>query len=198
MEDLEYILEDISESRNYRYPTLLREFIEEHLIYCPREAKELVALERLFHCEINVNVEKHNELQYTYYYTITSELVEGELHLEIESGINNGTLILEASVSSSLKPKFRAVEVFKDIELDKERILRHTPNENLEKAQMMSDNHRAEIIKMHRNQSYDDYVTGGGTNKTDKYYKDFRDGLNNKGLYWQNIYEEVEADVNWQ
>lgn len=147
--------------------------------------------------EVHIAREKIHQLQQNVFVTITSKNEEVELSLEFENGINNGTQLNEYVFGDTLKPSSRTVEVFKDIELDKERVLRYNPNANLEKAQMMLNNYRSEIIKMNRNQSYDDYVTGGGTNKTDKYYKDFKDGLNNRGLFWQNIYEEVEADINW-
>lgn len=147
--------------------------------------------------EVYMSREKIHQLQENVFVTITSKDEEVELSLEFENGINNGTQLNEYVFGDTLKPSARTAEVFKDIELDKERVLRNNPKANLEKAQMMLNNYRAEIIKMHKNQSYDDYVTGGGTNKTDKYYRDFRDGLNNRGLFWQNIYEEVEVDINW-
>lgn len=147
--------------------------------------------------EVYISREKIHQLQQNVFVTITSKDEEVELSLEFENGINNGTQLNEYIFGDTLKPSSRTVEVFKDIELDKERVLRNNPNANLEKAQMMLNNYRSEIIKMNRNQSYDDYVTGGGTNKTDKYYRDFRDDLNNRGLYWQNVYEEVKADINW-
>lgn len=40
-----------------------------------------------------------------------------------------------------------------------------------------------------------DYVTGGGTNITNKYYKDEFQKIKEFGIFWNIIYEEVEADV---
>lgn len=194
MEELESILEDICESRG-KYPHILLNFVEEHLIYCPSTVKEQVNLERLFHCTIDLRKEKHHELQYTYYYTITSDLVKGELHIEIESGIESGTNVLNVSTSGSLRPQSRTVEVMTDVALDEKRV--KEMGYSVLKAQAVFPHYKNEIIDLIRKQGYDNYVTGGGTNKTDRYYKNRFDEIRSMGLYWKCIYEEIEADINW-
>lgn len=147
-----------------------------------------------YHCTVSVSKEKHNELQYTYYFDIYSDLIDGELFLEIESGINNGTQLLDYSFGENLLPKSRTVEVLKDIVLDEEKTKKL--GFSVLKAKAVLSRHKAEILKLIRNQSYDNYVTGGGTNKTDEYYQDKFNSFENMGLFWTEVYEDMEADIN--
>lgn len=55
------------------------------------------------------------------------------------------------------------------------------------------DGRKGKLI--YQGNSYDDYVTGGGTNITNKYYKDEFQKIKEFGIFWNIIYEEVEADV---
>jgi hypothetical protein len=46
-------------------------------------------------------------------------------------------------------------------------------------------NNRDSILKLIKNQNYDNYVTGGGTTKTDRYYDQKKSELNERGLFWK-------------
>jgi hypothetical protein len=145
------------------------------------------AVNKKFHCYVDESKEKHNELQYTHYFTITSELMEGEMHIEMENGINNGTVINDISFENNFKPTSRTVEVLKDIILDGSF---YEKGSFLEiKAQAVLNANKKKLFEFHRQNNYDNYVTGGNSKmKID-------DLLSQLELKY--IYEEVEADVNF-
>jgi hypothetical protein len=140
-----------------------------------------------FHCYIDESKEKHNSLQYTHYFTVTSELMEGEMYIVMENGINNGTVINDVSFDSSFKPTSRTVEVLKDIVLDSSYYEKGSFLER--KAQAVLDANKSKLFDFHRQNNYDNYVTGGNS-------KMKMDDLLSQ-LELDYIYEEVEADVNF-
>jgi hypothetical protein len=140
-----------------------------------------------FHCCVDESIEKHNRLQYTHYITVTSELMEGEMHIKIENGINNGTVINDVSFDGSFKPTSRTVEVLKDIILDSSF---YEKGSFLQiKAQAVLDANKSKLFEFHRQNNYDNYVTGGNS-------KMKMDDLLSQ-LELEYIYEEVEADINF-
>ena len=140
-----------------------------------------------FHCYVDESKEKHSSLQYTHYFTITSELMEGEMHMVMENGINNGTVINEISFENSLKPSSRTFHVLKDIVLDSEYYKNNLSLKN--KAQIILNANKSKLFEFHRQNNYDNYVTGGNSKiKMDELLSQ---------LELEYIYEEVEADVNF-
>lgn len=140
-----------------------------------------------FHCYIDESKEKHNSLQYTHYFTITSELMEGEMHIEMENGINNGTVVNDISFKNNLKPKSRTVEVLKDIILD-DYFYKNKPLLKI-KAQAVLNSNKNKLFEFHRQNNYDNYVTGGNSRmKMDELLSQ---------LKLEYIYEEIECDVNF-
>lgn len=144
-------------------------------------------INKKFHCYVDESKEKHNELQYTHYFTITSELMKGEMHIEMENGIKNGTVINDISFGSNFKPTSRTVEVLKDIVLDNGFYEKGSFLER--KAQSVLDANKNKLFEFHRQNNYDNYVTGGNS-------KMKMDDLLSQ-LELKYIYEEVEADVNF-
>lgn len=147
-----------------------------------------------YHVNISQSVEKHNVLQYTHYVEIESALLNVVLFLEIENGINNGTVLREFSFESDMIPDSRIIDVLDDVVLDE--LEYKIGRFSLEKAKAVFPQYKSEIIKKLKNQSYDNYVTGGGTSKTDKHYNDFFNSLENMGLFWKAIYVQKEVDLN--
>ena len=154
---------------------------------------------------LSLEKEKHHQLQYTYYINLSKEGIDydEEVNLEYENGIDTGTVLREYSLDGGGGiPAFREVEVLKDIEpdWDKIRIFVNKGNKisEIQRNRIMQifDYHKDDILKGLHNQNYDDYVTGGGTAKTDKHYKDKRLQLEARGFYYKTIYETVQADVN--
>jgi len=145
--------------------------------------------------QINITKEKVHALQENVFITITSDFGM-DLSLEFENGINNGTRFNDYSFSQDLKPKSRTVEVLKDIEFDEERLLRLKPTASVYKARNNFNRVKKDILKNISEQNYDNYVTGGGTNITDRAYKAKQNEFEDTGAYYKCIYEEIEVDVN--
>jgi len=185
------LLQQVSETRNGKESSLLELLIMD-IVENGEDRFEWI--EKKYHCQIFFSKEKHNVLQYTYYFTITSLLVDAELNLEIESGINNGTQFNGYSFSGSLLPESRMVEVLKDVVLDKSKYA--GSRFSLQKARLVFPRYKEQILKLLKNRSYDNYVTGGGTEKTNKFYKTELDKIREFGIFWECIYEDVEADLN--
>lgn len=193
MDKFEELMGDIalsrkSEKESSYIENLLIEIIENGGYSCKTIADK-------FHCDISFSNEKHNALQYTQYYTITSKLIKGELNLEIENGISNGTQLISYSFEYDLIPSSRTVEVLKDIVLDEEKY--KGSKFSFKKAELIFPRYKSEILELYRKQDYDNYVTGGGTNVTNRHYKTELDSIRELGLYWTCIYEEIEVDVNF-
>lgn len=152
---------------------------------------------------ISTQVEKHNPLQYTYYITLDKE--DDEVTLEIESGINNGTIFLDYSLDGdNFKPLSREIEVLKDIEIDWE-LTKWELNDGEELSDLLKNKvefvfarYKNEILDYLRKESYDNYVTGGGSLLIDKLYKDKKAFWREKGIFYNCIYETIEVDVNWR
>lgn len=134
---------------------------------------------------IDVSVEKHNQLQFTYYFECDYGL-DQNLFIEIENGINNGTQINSADWESSTKPESRTVEVLKDVVLDNSE---YPDLKERRKAQSLLNSNKQKFFDYHRQNNYDNYVTGGNSKlKAD-------DPISK--LHVKFIYEEIEADVNF-
>jgi len=192
MDKLLDLLQEVSEARNGKSSHLV-----EQLVYDIIENGEdkFEWIEKKYHCEISFSKEKHNVLQYTYYFTITSLLVDAELDLEIESGISNGTRFNGYSFSYSLLPKSKTIEVLKDVVLDESKYYVGS-GLSLHKARAVFPRYKEQILKIIKNRSYDNYATGGGTEKTNKMYKNELDKIRDFGIFWECIYEDKEVDIN--
>lgn len=177
------LLEEISiereDKRSEYLENLILEIFEEGCY-------DLSKIEKKYHCSIYTSKEKHNSLQFTLYHTITSDLIDGELNLEVEDGINNGTLLRDYSFDSALEPETRTVEIIKDIVLDNSK---YEDNSFFKrKSQTILDRDKHLIFEHIRKNSYDDYVTGGNS-------KLKAEGLWTE-LHLDYIYEEIEVEPN--
>lgn len=63
---------------------------------------------------------------------------------------------------------------------------------------MLFEKFKPEILKNLKEQNYDNYVTGGGTIKTDNYYNKKKNDLESKGVFWVVKYKEIETNVIWK
>lgn len=194
----EELFNEIKEKRNGKESNYLDNLIQE--IY-EADCYDLSKVEKKFHCSIDRSIDKIHQLQSIFYYTITSPWINGELNLEVESGINNGTQMNSYSFEGDVKPDTKTVEVLKDVVLDVERYKSFEAKERgftIEKGQRLLNEHKSSLLKLHKNQSYDNYVTGGGTNVTDKHYANEAGKLRDLGLYWEYIYEEIEIPIYYK
>lgn len=183
MDTINELFEEISCERNDKRSKYLEDLIEEifeNLGY------DMSKIEKQYHCNIYTSTEKHNALQFTYYITISSDLIKSELNLNIESGINNGTQLNEYSFDNPITPEVRFARVLKDVILD-ESMYRN--NEFFKrKSQAILDRDKHLIFEYVRKNNYDNYVTGGHSKLKAK-------GLWTE-LYLDYVYEEIEVDVN--
>lgn len=149
---------------------------------------------------IYYDTEKIHALQENVCMTISCD--EFEIELIIENGINNGTQLNDYQINpkKSFTKAKRYHEVITGVKPDYERMLRDLYGRNItrQKAAAMIKAHESEIMRLSKNQAYDNYATGGGNNQTNRYYSDKVKELNNKGIYWVFETEEIEADSNWK
>ena len=165
---------------------LLLERLSEWNHHDDKDNKIIRAIEEELSIEyIDVSVEKHNQLQFTYYFECDYGL-DQNFFIEIENGINNGTQINSADWGSGTKPESRSVEVLKDVVLDHSQ---YPDLANRRKAQRLLNSNKQKFFDYHRQNNYDNYVTGGNSKlKIDERLKN---------LHVKFIYEEIEADVNF-
>lgn len=151
--------------------------------------------------DISFSFEKIHALQRNVCINISND--NFELELLFEDGINNGTELNEYSINPafSFTSEKREIEILKDIELDEHAIELYELSEGRKvcrtKAQILLSQHKPEIKKLIRNQNYDNYVTGGGTSKTNRYYKNKFNTLEAIGVFWKATYETIEVDANF-
>lgn len=149
-----------------------------------KDVKEIKQIEDKYNCKITLDVEKINSLQYTYYFEMDFGLEEN-FFAEIESGINNGTQINNESWGYSSQEKTKIIEVLKDIVLD-ENYYKEMPVLLKTKAKAVLANNKQKLFYFHRQDAYDNYVTGGNSKmKLDPLLQELR---------LKYIYEEKEVD----
>ena len=183
MELLDVLLEEISIERKYKKSKYLENLIEEIF---EEGCYDLSKIEKKYHCSIYTSKEKHNALQFTLYHTITSDLIKGELNLEIEDGINNGTQLNDYSFENALEPEKRTVQVVKDVILDEREYEEGSFFKR--KSQAILDRDKHLIFEHIRKDNYDNYVTGGNSKmKSEALWTE---------LHLEYIYEEIEIDPN--
>lgn len=165
---------------------LLLEILSEWNHSDDKDNKQIRRIEEELGIEyIDVSVEKHNQLQFTYYFDCDYGLNKN-FFIEIENGINNGTQINSADWGSGTKPESRTVEVLKDV------VLYNSEYPDLKerrKAQSLLNSNKQKFFDYHRQNNYDNYVTGGNS----KLNMD----NNISKIHVKYIYEEIEADVNF-
>jgi len=147
---------------------------------------ELSSIEEKWNCKISMDKEKHNVLQYTYYYEADFGFDEN-LVIEIESGINNGTVIHSAEWGSYVRDYGTIANVLIDIVLDNN--FYKEGSFLKKKAQAILDMNKQKLFDFHRQNNYDNYVTGGNS-------KMKMDNLLSE-LELEYIYEEMEVDRNF-
>lgn len=168
----------------------------------PNIEEELSRIGKKFNCTISADVEKHHSLQYTYYYECDFGLGES-FYAEIESGINNGSQINSSEWGFDTKENTKHVEVLKDVVFDDGAFdAWYGPSDSRKgsvkrKAKLIFNNNKQRLLDLHRQQSYDNYVTGGGTNKTDRHYKGEFSDMKTKGVFYEYVYEQMEVDRNF-
>ncbi len=157
----------------------------EKLCFIEKES-ELQPIEAEFNCKIKMHKEKHNSLQYTYFFEVDFGLEEC-FFVEIESGIMNGTRVNNENWGINSMSRKKTVEVLKDIILDEDF---YKLNKNLRyKAQAILSANKNKLFEFNRQNNYDNYVTGGNSKlKMDELLSQ---------LHLEYIYKEQEVDCTF-
>ena len=155
--------------------------------------------------EASASIEKIHQLQETWYISLSKENgdCDEEVNLTYANGIDSGTELVDYDLDGGCGvPICKTIRVIKDVELNKEATERWVNLKGWEFTEItcrkyvaLLSNYKDRILKMYKDESYDNYVTGGGTVNTKKHYKSITEELNNKGLFWDTIYEEIEVDI---
>ena len=162
------------------------DFVDELCGIDPNCKSEIKTLEEKYKCEISCDIEKHNVLQYTYFYEVDFGCEEN-FFIEIESGINNGTQLNSEEWDVDTKEKTKTIEVLKDFVLDMN--FYEEGSFLAKKAQAVLNANKSKLFEFHRQNNYDNYVTGGHSKaKLDPLFSQ---------LHLENVYEEKEVDCNF-
>lgn len=165
----------------------------------PRSNIEVKQFEALYECELSCTTEKINSLQFTYYYEVYFK-DDSTLFVEIESGINNGTVVNHADWEYGTFTPTKTIETLTDVVFDEAAFNNwHAVNGGnkgflKKQAILLFQREKEAIMRAYTSQSYDNYVTGGGAIKTKKHYKDEFTRLLKTGAFWKCIYKDVEVD----
>jgi hypothetical protein len=176
-----------------KFPNDIFQHIE-HLVNMALEYKK--EFSDYFGWSSSVSIEKIDALNETFYISISREFDDycDEIELSFYTGIDVGCELVDYSFDGiSLLNSPKMVNVLSDIKLDLSSMKEYT---NKRDAQALLNFHKSSIMEIYSKQNYDNYVTGGGTIKTDSYYKDSFEKYHSLGLYWTCVYEEIEVDRN--
>ena len=162
-------------------------------------------IQELENWECSLDIEKLDSLNFNYFINLYNENLNAEIDLTFGFGVDAPNACIEYSFEGiSEKYRDKEVRILKDIVLDEEKvkehyrnsqnILKNIPNEFLEdtllrKARLIFDREKSNILNLYNKQNYDNYVTGGGSSKTNEFYnKKFKE-YEDIGLFWDEIYE---------
>lgn len=161
----------------------------------------------------SLDIEKHNALNFTYYINIYNEKYENiEIDLTFHFGVDASNELSEYSFEGiSSKYEDKEVEVLSDLKLNEEKVKQHFINSNnvldnvpndfildnlINKAKIVFEREKSNILEIYGKMNYDNYVTGGGTSLTKDLYQKKFDKYHKIGLYWITIYETEIVDRN--
>lgn len=152
---------------------------------------------------LSLDVEKQHSLQFYYYMAISKEVPGSddiEISVSYENGINNGTQIIDYCLEGgSMCSPTQEIEVIIGIKPDWDQykvMLEKSSNPEFlkRKIEAVIKYREAEILKLYKDQNYDNYVTGGGSGITDSHYRNAHKKLHDRNIFWLPVYEVIEAD----
>lgn len=152
---------------------------------------------------LSLDVEKQHALQFYYYMALSKPTPGGddiEINVSYENGINNGTQIIDYCLEgSSLCTPTKEINVIVGITPDwkhYENQLKASDHPGFLKRMIKAviECREKQILELYKNQNYDNYVTGGGSNITDKHYKSKFDELRKANIFWVLVHKVIEVD----
>lgn len=168
---------------------------------------ESYKLKHLDNWDCYLEIEKHNALNFTYEIYFIKEFEDKdayEISVSFYTGVDVGCECVHYGLEGETLPSTRTERHLVDIKLDENKVMNFLNSQNktnipiqfLLKAEIVLSNFKEYILDIYRKQDYDNYMTGGGTTKTDEYYKKLKQELNEKGVFWECVYEDVDVDRN--
>lgn len=151
--------------------------------------------------EASSSIEKHDQLNYSYHFDVYRKndgVDDDEICFTFYTGIDVGCELVDYSIDGkSLMNQPRHERVLVDLVPDWSMY----PNATdllKKKVEIVLGHNKEKIMEIYRKQGYDNYVTGGGTIVTDKFYKSELDRFRGMNLHWELVYEDVEVDVTYR
>ena len=167
------------------------EYITELVRSCLEDEKEL---DSEFGWTSTLTKEKHDALNVSYHISLYRESDDHQVDVTFYTGIDVGCEMEHYSLDGdSIINRPNMVSVLVDLKLDFSMM---DDGVCPKKAQLMLDSAKQDIMDIYQKQNYDNYVTGGGTCKTDKAYRNEFEKYHERGLFWACVYEEQEFDRN--
>jgi len=134
------------------------------LLYCDSN-EEVQEVAKKYNSIIVMQKEKVHALHYNYHY-----IINNEVSVLIESSIDVGTIVRDIDYYSNSISTTKDVPII-NVVFDFEEFGRKHNKELLPLALSIFEREKPDIEEMIRKQSYDNYVTGGGTITTDTHHK---------------------------
>ncbi len=188
------------------------EFSEEFLEFYTKEDLEIVnnyidsAFDEKYSnddWECSFDIEKIHAIQEVYHFTFTKDgHDDNPVCLSLAQGVDNCDVVDYSLHGISEVDRPLMQEILSDVVMDKERIenFLHEKNAtskiNWNLVEMIFKGKKEQILDIYKKQGYDDYVTGGGTTKTDDHYGKAFDDLKKQGIFWTCVYKTIEVDRN--
>jgi len=150
--------------------------------------------------EMSCSIEKVHELQKNFYFDFQ---IDGDLEIcfSIAQGIDDCEIIDYSFDGENAIDEVLTQNVLVDIILDMETVSANSGKalssysaNQIKNINILFDHHKKDILKLYRNQNYDNYVTGGGTNKSTSSYKKQFNRYAKLGLAWECIYKDIEVE----
>lgn len=164
--------------------------------------KYLKQIGERFDCEISKQTQKIDQLNYIYHYSLYFASVDDVLFISIESGIDNGSRLIDMQWDKNPANEKVEAETLIGVEFDEEAFNSWFIGDKRDrattkrKAKAIFENNKAELLKSLKEQNYDNYATGGSANKTHKVYADKFAAYTRRGVFWKGVYEKSMVHKN--
>lgn len=145
------------------------------------------------------SIEKHDALNYSYHFSAyNDEDFDDECMIDFTfyTGIDVGCELVHYSLDGgSLMSQPRYVDVLVDLKPDWSRYP-DASDIKKKKIEIILEYHKKKILELYSKQNYDNYVTGGGSERTSTHYKEQFSKYEGMGLFWECVYEQEEIMPN--
>lgn len=156
--------------------------------------------------ECSLSIEKHDALNHSYHFEFNKE-EDSDISVCVSyyTGIDVGCEMVDFSVDGvSLLNKPLVVRVFSHVEINwsKYLFLAEAKNKSelsqfkIMKIENLFKQYKEKIESLINKQGYDNYVTGGGTVSTNRFYREELQKIEDKGVFWDTVYTNETVDRN--